>query len=330
MSKVRDLPEIFVLAADDLLYVVDESAGPNGGRKIKKSNLSATPENHALSHSPGGSDALTVASPVVVNANGSNDEGVANSFSRSDHKHNVSTAVVVGQIPAQINAEGVSPNLARADHIHNIPVAAPSTANADGNNTEGAASTFSRSDHKHNVSTATVSTQNADQSNAAGSSSSLARADHIHNIPTAVPSSTGTANSQGSAITFAKSDHIHNTIVANSVASAVIDDTTSSLTDTLIVGMSITPASGTYLATFSASVLNSGNGASRLFVSIYSGAVRVDYSEREIGIAGGANVPVHTNAIVTVNGSQAIEVMWRAVAGTNTARKRSLTLIRLG
>ncbi len=39
MSKVRDLPEILSLEDNDLMYVVDESAGPNGGRKIKKSSL---------------------------------------------------------------------------------------------------------------------------------------------------------------------------------------------------------------------------------------------------------------------------------------------------
>lgn len=330
MSKVRDLPEITVLEDNDLFYVVDESAGPNGGRKIKKSNLSATPENHAMSHLPGGSDGLATAAPVVVNANGTNDPGVAAAFSRSDHKHNVATGAAVGQAPAQTNAEGVSPNLARADHVHNIPVAAPGTVNADGNNTEGAAGTFSRSDHKHNVAVAAPVTQNADQSNAAGSSSNLARADHVHNIPTAAPVNTGVANSQGSAGTFAKSDHVHNTIIANTAVTATADDTTASPTDVLIVGMSITPAAGTYLATFSTSGLNSGNGASRMFFSIYSGGVQVAHSERELGISGGANIAVHTNAVVTVNGSQAIEAMWRAVAGTNTAHERSLTLIRLG
>lgn len=39
MSKVRDLPQTTTLADDDLLYAVDFSAGPNGGRKITKADL---------------------------------------------------------------------------------------------------------------------------------------------------------------------------------------------------------------------------------------------------------------------------------------------------
>ena len=39
MSKVRDLPQTTTLADDDLLYAVDASEGPNGGRKITKSDL---------------------------------------------------------------------------------------------------------------------------------------------------------------------------------------------------------------------------------------------------------------------------------------------------
>src|SRR5512134_2158670 len=97
MSKVRDLPEITVLADDDLLYAVDESVGTNGGRKIKKSNLRATAEPHAFTHRPGESDGLAVAAPIVVNADGSNDEGASTSLSRADHKHNVATGTPVAQ-----------------------------------------------------------------------------------------------------------------------------------------------------------------------------------------------------------------------------------------
>ena len=39
MSKIRDLPQITSLDNDDLLYAVDFSAGPNGGRKITKEDL---------------------------------------------------------------------------------------------------------------------------------------------------------------------------------------------------------------------------------------------------------------------------------------------------
>jgi len=48
-----------------------------------------------------------------------------------------------------------------------------------------------------------------------------------------------------------------------------------------------------------------------------------------VGISGAANVPVHTQAVVTVNGSEAIEARWRAAVGTATAHDRSMTIIRL-
>lgn len=166
---------------------------------------------------------------------------------------------------------------------------------------------------------------------AAGTTNKYADAGHKHTAPTgtAVSISTSTSNSAGASGNFADASHTHAVSVSNSVASATVDDTTTSVTDVLIAGMTLTPVAGTYLAVFSSSMVNSGNGASRLFVSIYSAGAQVTHSERNIGISGGGNVTVHTDAIVTVNGSQAIEAQWRAVAGTNTAHQRSLILIKL-
>lgn len=62
--KVKDLPSTTTLADDDLFYVVDDSEGTNGGRKIKKSDLenelsgSLTPAAHGNTHVEGGSDAI--------------------------------------------------------------------------------------------------------------------------------------------------------------------------------------------------------------------------------------------------------------------------------
>ncbi len=494
MSKVRNLPEVSELQPSDLMYAVDTSEGPNAGRKVtvatlktaviadaneipydnNNSTLAATDvqnaidelddkvNNHSDRHAPDAVDGLPVAAPVFVTADGNNNVGTANSYSRSDHKHNVSTGTPVTQLPDQANAPGSASSLARSDHQHNIPTDAPTdtltpastnsegTGNAfarndhehaiatgldvdisniepddvasagvldkfaradhvhpisagpgttltpDGGNSEGVSNSFSRADHKHDVPTDVATTLTPDGGNSEGVSSSFARADHKHDVPAAAPTitlspattntegvgaafarndhqhavatapveqittiqpddaaaagtqdtfargdhkhaiaadipvNTGTANSEGNSTAFARANHVHNTIIANQAATATADDTTASVTDVQIAGMTLTPAAGTYLATFSSSVLNSGNGASRLFVSIYSAGVQVAHSEREIGIGGGANVPVHTNAIVTVDGTQAIRAMWRAVAGTNTAHERSLTLIRLG
>lgn len=297
------------------------SVSPNGVAAIGATNRYA---DAAHKHN------IPTASAVGLDANSSSAEGNADAVARANHTHAIATAAPATQNADQANNAGSSAALAKADHIHNIPTAAASGLNANSTSTQGSANTFAKSDHTHAIASGAPSTQNADQANAAGSSANFAKADHVHNIPTAAPSNTGTANAQGTANTFAKSDHVHNTVVANSSAVATADATSVSTTDVLIAGMTLTPAAGTYLALFDSSVVNSGNGATRLFVSLYAGGAQIAHSERTIGISGGANTTASSQAVITVNGSQAIEARWRAVAGTNTAHQRSLILIRLG
>jgi hypothetical protein len=118
--------------------------------------------------------------------------------------------------------------------------------------------------------------------------------------------------------------------ISNNSAIAITTVTTTSTTDTLLNDMTLTPPAGTYLAIFSGSMVNSMNGAQRLFVSIYAAGVQANGSGRSIGIGGGAYANASTQAIVTVTGSQAIEVRWRAAAGTNTAIDRAFNLIKIG
>lgn len=231
--------------------------------------------------------------------------------------------------PDLLNAAGTSENYSRADHVHNIPTAAAIGLNAESANAQGSASSFARSDHSHAIATAAASTQTPDQANAVGSSTSLARADHVHNIPTATPVSTGTANAQGSANSFARSDHSHNTVIANSLVESTVDATTTSLTDVLLTGMTITPPAGTYAVIFHSSTVNSGNGAERNYFSIYVNGIKDAASEKRIGISGGAVSDISCGGIAVVNGSQAIEVRWRVIAGTGTAYQRKLVLLRL-
>lgn len=226
-----------------------------------------------------------------------------------------------------ITAHGTRHNPGGADAIS---TAAAVGLSASTTNAEGAAGSVARSDHTHAVATGAPVTQNADQANAAGSSSSLSRSDHVHNMPTAAPVSTGTANSQGASTSFAKADHVHNTVVANQEATATVDDTTTSTTDTLLGGMTITPAAGTYLVLFSTSTVNSGNGAERNYFSVYSGGSQVSGTERKVGVGGGAYSLAATQGVVTVNGAQAVEIRWRVIAGTGTAAARKMILVRMG
>jgi hypothetical protein len=121
-----------------------------------------------------------------------------------------------------------------------------------------------------------------------------------------------------------------NLVSGNQEANATADDNTASLTDVLMVGMTQTPVAGTYLVIWSGAITNSGNGAERAFVSLYFNGTQVTATERGVGVAGGAYVPVSTQGIVTVNGSQAIELRWRSVGGTSTVRQRKMTLLRVG
>ena len=104
---------------------------------------------HGSRHLPNtGADALTTGAPTTtLSATTTNTTGTANSFSRSDHVHAISTGNVSSQTPDQSNSAGVSANLARADHVHNIATAtAVSITSA---NAQGVAATFARSDHTH-------------------------------------------------------------------------------------------------------------------------------------------------------------------------------------
>lgn len=128
-----------------------------------------------------------------------------------------------------------------------------------------------------------------------------------------------------------------NTILnpATTQASATADTTTTSATDVLMNSMTLTPAAGTYGVVFSTSLESSSNNAI-ISVSVYAGGVQAAHSERqaEPATSGGlgssaANMPVSTNAEVTVNGSQAIEIRWRITAGTATAHQRTMNIRRV-
>ncbi len=166
---------------------------------------------HSSRHLPNGADPLTTAAPPSnLTSTTTNSVGTANSLSRSDHFHALTTGAPTSQFPDQTNTTGTGAPLARADHVHNISTAAPiGTIGASTTNSQGISATFTRSDHQHQVATGTPATITPDQSNNAGSSNNLTRADHIHSIATAIALTINTVNSQGSSTSFSRADHIH-------------------------------------------------------------------------------------------------------------------------
>lgn len=132
---------------------------------------------------------------------------------------------------------------------------------------------------------------------------------------------------------------------ASEEAAATNDIQTDSTVDVFMPGMTLTPPAGTYYVSFSTTLSNdvgvSTTGA-ETFISIYVGGSQVAASERisEQPSLVGELIPVglglssqemvaSTNAIVTVDGTQSIEIRWRVSNGTGTARERILNIIQV-
>jgi hypothetical protein len=94
-----------------------------------------------------------------------------------------------------------------------------------------------------------------------------------------------------------------------------------------ISGMTDTPAAGTYMVTFSTSGATSNNGSS-IDVAIHVAGVIVQHSERTSD--SNQNKVIHTQALVTVNGAEVVDVQWvLAGAGTATVHERVMLLTRV-
>lgn len=114
------------------------------------------------------------------------------------------------------------------------------------------------------------------------------------------------------------------------IASSTTSTSTTSLTDVLIDSMSITPAAGKYAVDFCTTIIHTTNGAIA-YLSIYLDGTQVAYSEEYIRSPRWVNAgyPGMAQAIVTVNGTQAIEARWRTDEGTVSSLNRSLRIVRV-
>jgi len=107
--------------------------------------------------------------------------GTSLTLARSDHKHDISTAVAGTIAIGDAAAEGSATSLARSDHVHAVPAPAAPANVTKAAASAGAATTFARADHKHDITTAAATT--VAYANAEGSATSLARSDHVHALP---------------------------------------------------------------------------------------------------------------------------------------------------
>lgn len=113
------------------------------------------------------------------------------------------------------------------------------------------------------------------------------------------------------------------------------DTTTSSGTDALLNSMTLTPSAGTYLVMFSSSMTSNAPGAA-ISSSFYIAGVQRGESLRKIIPCDGGTLSsgsgrgvMDISDIITVTGSQAIEIRWSISSGTATAHPRVMFAIKI-
>jgi len=111
--------------------------------------------------------------------------------------------------------------------------------------------------------------------------------------------------------------------------SATNDITTTSTSDVVVTGMTVTPGAGDYLVFFTGSLENT-NANKQGTVSIYSNGVQIAASEIQSQMPANRPVPISTNAYITGLGAgQAIDIRWNVVGNTGTFHQRTLIVQRV-
>lgn len=110
--------------------------------------------------------------------------------------------------------------------------------------------------------------------------------------------------------------------------------TTTSTTDVLMTGITTTPVAGTYIVWFS-NWLTHSNGNAIITQTMYVGGVaKADSIRASIPFVGALSavtqdITAAMQGVITVNGSQAVEIRWKTSTGTGTAHNGNLTLLRI-
>lgn len=123
--------------------------------------------------------------------------------------------------------------------------------------------------------------------------------------------------------------------VSNTEVSATGTITAGTGADALMTGMTVTPVAGTYLTFFSCDLTCASAGAATSFSLYVGGSQKADSIRKVAPFDGGtlsalnARCGVAINGVVTVNGSQAIEIRWSASNGTNTSGPRTMNILRV-
>lgn len=124
--------------------------------------------------------------------------------------------------------------------------------------------------------------------------------------------------------------------ITNFEASATANATTTSGTDAVLTGMTLTPGTGTYLVLFSSSVASNNAGAI-ISVSCYANAIQQPSTLIKISPFDGGALSATTaegsisiNKIIAVTAGQSIDIRWSTSGGTATCGPRVLNLLKIG
>lgn len=106
--------------------------------------------------------------------------------------------------------------------------------------------------------------------------------------------------------------------------------TTSSTTDVLITGFTLTPQAGTYAVWFNLSTQNTSGSQSNI-ASIFRAATKIADSERRTGFGAANTAAALTSMTVAAfNGAETCDVRIRTTSASASVNARTLLLIRLG
>jgi len=163
-------------------------------------------------------------------------------------------------------------------------------------------------------------------------------ADKLHSATTTIDVSSATAPVSGQVLTATSGTtatwQTPDSVTTYSEITSVTTTSTTSATYVVINGMTVTPVAGTYYVTFSASAEKTVMSSTTTY-AIHGGGTIIDHSERKFGWDGGGQtndiaISMHTQAVVTVNGAENIDVKYLdGGQGTTTVHKRSMFLWKI-
>jgi hypothetical protein len=161
----------------------------------------------------------------------------------------------------------------------------------------------------------------------------------LHSASTSIDVATATSPTSGQVLTATSSTVAtwqtpsSSSITSSTISATAITNTTSG-TYAVINGMTTTPASGTYVVLFSTSLAHS-SGSSDATYAVHKAGTIITNSKRHQGLSGGQHsggfvCSANTQAVITVNGSEAIDVRWNnGGSGTFTCYDRSIILLKI-